>query len=101
MRFPTVFAGISPKRPTPGKRSSVTLFDSQVTPDHTQGVGCERFQRIMRPPTAARKASSPALSEDRSVTVDGRGDRQNKMVSDSRQGLTISANEDKQVKNLV
>lgn len=44
----------------------MTRFPLQNTPFHEHGVVWERFQRSERPPTAARRVTSAALSEARS-----------------------------------
>lgn len=50
----------------PGRRSSVTELEEQITPVHEHGVGWERFQRRDLPPTAERRERRAALSEARS-----------------------------------
>lgn len=74
VRFVKVPAGIAPRRPEPGRRSTETRLSEQLTPRHEHGEALAFHRRTERP-TAARRASSAAASPARSGAPPGRRER--------------------------
>lgn len=85
VRFWKVSGGIWPERVAPGRWISVTRWGEEVeqtTPKKEQGAeGEERFQLLVRPPTAERRVRREERSAERSgLTVAGRRRRERAMV---------------------
>lgn len=77
-----VFCKRLPERDFPGRRSSMTeeFSGEHFIPGHEQGEqALEVFQRRVRPPTAARRASSAARSDAMSGAAEGRRRRRLRM----------------------